>query len=430
MARPSKHRRAVSFADEPEPSRASGKRSAEMAEVRGGTGIDISALGIVPRDSGEGRTDADTSLPAFKRPRLADPEASTEECHLRTPSPDSTAEHPIPPQTPPPSHQGIPPDNSKTPVIDSDFFAHPPTFVKSTARSHRRTLSEQADLPYPFFATTPKPSEPRSPTTDAPASASRQRTTMSQVPTVMLTPGRKRTQGVAPMSTSRAVSDAHKELSTITEEVAGPAGPSSTETGTATATATAPTRDRVSSADFGTPSRMFGPALSSRGTSVPISPPRLSPSPSIGEREAFTYTPFPPVPRRDSASLAAEIHRATPQATPMSHSALGPSMFGAEIVAPRTPPRRPMTMPLSPGQEYMDLALHGLPSPTPARTRPSSGGAGMMEDESPSAFATPGHRTLLGTERYRDTRFGDAPVLSWGTPSVDLGANTPRTSFP
>jgi hypothetical protein len=55
----------------------------------------------------------------------------------------------------------------------------------------------------------------------------------------------------------------------------------------------------------------------------------------------------------------------------------------------------------SPRREYMDIALNGLTG------------------ESPSAMATPSSRTLLGTERYRDTRFGDEPFVAWSLPSVD-----------
>jgi hypothetical protein len=59
----------------------------------------------------------------------------------------------------------------------------------------------------------------------------------------------------------------------------------------------------------------------------------------------------------------------------------------------------------SPAREFMDMAMHG-PKHSPTDT--------------------PGHRTLLGTERYRDTRFGDLPTVQWGTPSVDMESATPR----
>lgn len=65
---------------------------------------------------------------------------------------------------------------------------------------------------------------------------------------------------------------------------------------------------------------------------------------------------------------------------------------------------------LSPAREYMDVALNGL-----------SGHCA-----SSSIIPIPSVRTLLGTERYRDTRFGDEPIVPWGTPTaVDFGPPTP-----
>lgn len=62
----------------------------------------------------------------------------------------------------------------------------------------------------------------------------------------------------------------------------------------------------------------------------------------------------------------------------------------------------------SPAREYMDVALNGL--------------AGSCK----SSSAYPSVRTMLGTERYRDTRFGDEPIVSWGSPSIiDFGPPTP-----
>lgn len=66
----------------------------------------------------------------------------------------------------------------------------------------------------------------------------------------------------------------------------------------------------------------------------------------------------------------------------------------------------------SPSRDFMDIALHGY------------------TDESPSARPphTPAHRTLLGTERYRDNKYGDLPFFSLATPGegeMDFG-ETPR----
>lgn len=111
-----------------------------------------------------------------------------------------------------------------------------------------------------------------------------------------------------------------------------------------------------------------------------MSPPTLSPSPAIGG-DNFTYTPLPP-PRP-----------ATPLATT--------SKAGAGKVNEQKA--------FSPAREYMNIALNGLTNPS----------------DSPSAFATPSSRTMLGTERFRDTRFADEPVVPWASPKVDLGPDTP-----
>jgi hypothetical protein len=115
---------------------------------------------------------------------------------------------------------------------------------------------------------------------------------------------------------------------------------------------------------------LYPPARSRDRTTTP---PRLSPSPSITER-AFQHPQYP--------------------------------SRGSSLV-PQGPRSRQSS---APAREYMDVALHGLP----------------MQADSPSALATPGHRTILGTERYRDTRFGDVPVLNWGSPSVDFGTTPQR----
>ncbi|ORY24704.1 hypothetical protein BCR39DRAFT_546355 [Naematelia encephala] len=257
---------------------------------------------------------------------------------------------PVLPRTPSPSHQGIPLDNSRTPVV-SDFFAPPPPFASSS-----KQRGNPSELPYPVFTTTPKPSEPTSPTLDAPPSASRARANLNHGFT-SLTPGRLPTRA---QHAPRAVSEAHVELATITESPENPV-------------ATSFAQRRVTSLDTrSTPTKMFpGGNLGS--------PSRLSPSPSIGDSDGFRYTPFPAPPR---------------SAVKAQRPAVQPGEARNE----------------EPAREYMSIALHGLENRT----------------DSPSALATPGHRTLLGTERYRDTRFGDVPMLQWGTPGVDIwGSGTP-----
>lgn len=298
----------------------------------------------VVEDEGDSRVSSEPHTPRQPAPMII----------FKTPSIPMESRQPtietILPRTPSPGHQGFMPDMSRTPRITSDYFDNDPPHHPSQP------------LPYPIFATTPKaPAEPRSPTGDAPPSITRGRANIGVHQ--MLTPGR--TPGRNPKSTTRAVSDAHDELATITESPGNP-------------TATVVAQRRVTSLDIGlsTPG-LFGPSLASATSS----PPRLSPSPSIGE-DGFRYTPFPNNPKRLNAPATLSMH---------------------------TPPKRTK----SPAKEYMSVALHGLPMPS---------------GESPGMMATPGHRTMLGTERYRDTRFGDVPVVQWSTPGVDLfGSSTPRS---
>ena len=267
------------------------------------------------------------------------------------------------PRTPSPSHQGTPPDNSKTPsAFGPDFFADLPRPIATPDKRH-----PSAELVYPVFATTPKPHEPRSPTLDAPPSASRSRANYGNIS--MLTPGRVQRAGSAP----RAVSQAHMDLSTITEATEEPLLASVA-------------RQRTIS-DEPTPADLLGPSLA-RDRDATLTPPRLSPSPSIADSH-FSQVPLP---------------HASGRKVSLQTRGTG-----------TTPPR--MRAGSSPAREYMEVALRGLNNP----------------NESPSALATPGHRTMLGTERYRDTRFGDVPMPApaWPSPRVDLmstpGAGSARS---
>lgn len=245
--------------------------------------------------------------------------------------------------TPSPSHQGTSDDMSRTPGVEASVTG----------------------LPFPIFATTPKPREPHSPTLDAPPSASRQRAWSSSALPRMLTPGRKRVEP-AP----RAVSQAHMDLTTITE---------SDE---------APVMRRLATPPVVAP--LYPASLSRDGT---ITPPRLSPSPSITESR-FQH---PTLPTRGS-SLA-------PVGT------TGANMTSAGTSTAGTSRARKAS---TPAREYMEVALHGL---------------GVTSDSSRSQTQTPSHRTILGTERYRDTRFGDIPVVAWGSPGVDFGPATPQVNL-
>jgi len=126
------------------------------------------------------------------------------------------------------------------------------------------------------------------------------------------------------------------------------------------------------------PASFFGPILMRKDRT--LTPPALSPSPSIGG-DNYTFTPMP------LPTMAAS----DPNPTARREGAKTPPT----CVAP------------SPRREYMDVALNGL------------------VNDSPGAIATPNSRTLLGTERYRDTRFGDEPFVPWTSPTVDCGLETP-----
>lgn len=334
------------------------------------------------------------SSPATKRARIdtTEEEEDSDAMLPHTPSPPNTA---AAPRTPSPGHQGVMTDNSRTPGISADF-SPPPQF---SARKSRHGDDDEEDdrmgeIPYPLFATTPRPSEPRSPTLDAPPSANRYRLGHARAAT--LTPGRRK-----PSPAPRAVSEAHKELSTITE---------SDEPSFQISLA----RRRVASEH--TPTRLVPAAL--RGSSVPVSPPQLSPSPSIGasDREGgFTYTPFPPVPRAVRAQSTLSNSSIAPKAEPLSR---GNSAFHSRPTEQVAEDQEDEELDevedrhrdVSPLMDYMDVATYGL-----------------LGTDSLGQMNTPNHRTLLGTERYRDTRFGDVPMVSWGSPSVDLGPNTPAS---
>jgi hypothetical protein len=236
------------------------------------------------------------------------------------------AESSFDPRTPSPAHQGIQPDMSKTPVIDPDFFSHGPTFAASSSSQRRRSLSDTEGLPFPFFATTPKPpGEPRSPTLDAPPSASRGRVAKALVPPI-LTPGRPKWQkGHARRPsdpTPRAVSQAHMELSTITE--ASPEGHLTAGLGLEVITQQSDSAGPTGSTGIGFPSAprinfpsdqptatslvtdLLGPALSgTRSRGGTSTPPCLSPSPSITESHSRFIPSAAGYPSRQARTVSA-----------------------------------------------------------------------------------------------------------------------------
>lgn len=217
---------------------------------------------------------------------------------------------------------------------------------------------------------------------------------------------------------------------------------------------------------------LLGPEL---GQAQASTPPALSPSPSIGGTD-FSYTPFlarPPVSvsavgsKQPPSTSTSNTH---PTSTTTSKSALNTPKPGHDWSRynwsrsatvtnsssstllqpedPTTPPEQiggvgaanrssskidndndsklaPPPTTSGTGNDYMDIALNGLPSLTSNVNRHQNspgdgGGLGGGSAGSDLTF-TPGPRTLLGTERYRDTRFGDLDLGSWASPRVDLG---------
>jgi len=305
---------------------------------------------------------------------------------------------PIPPKTPSPGHQGQRPDNSKSPLIDgSTYFTQLPNFSPSDNPDPNIPIlgsSSNTGL-YPMYATTPRPSDAPliSPTIDAPPSASRARLVGSGIPPLnlmSLTPSRKRSADRMTPGAIRAVSDAHHELSNITEDDRHHFSITSV-------------RRRVASAE-----PHLGAGISIRDRSeTPGELRGLSPSPDIPDSAGF----------KKPNNLPSRLSKNRREG--------------------------------SQSREYMKIALHGLPTPSPVDTgmedrnerdeiglgfldqhSPTSGlgrSAGNMGrvDMTPEKRGGSGHRTLLGTERWRDTRFDDVPVVQWSTPRVDLGPGTP-----
>lgn len=308
------------------------------------------------------------SASPHKSPRTPSPGRSSSQGVFKTPElPASMMKHlqsqPIlAPKTPSPGHQGLLPDNSATPgfATDSNYFAGlPPTITDSSSRRK----NGEVNLPFPLFATTPRPVAPTSPTTDAPPSTSR-RARADSSSSQMMTPGRRPT---------RTVSHAHMELSTVTED------PSFS-----IPSASPPSRPRSTEAIDNLPPipgttqhiPLFGPELALDKSDRP---PSLSPSPSITETR-FSSLPFPSKKKPISA----------------------PSALG-------------QTSPLIPTQSALPGRMTANTVDTTPPCHAGAAGLGMM---------TPGHRTMLGTESYRDTRFGDLPVMmAWGTPEMP---DTPR----
>lgn len=193
---------------------------------------------------------------------------------------------------------------------------------------------------------------------------------------------------------------------------------------------------------LGQHSLLAPPALISRGSRAG------SERPAVLSR-AFTQSP-PPRPRSASAMYRSSYGRSV-SASSSRHASPLPSTIIPTEAAPQV---------RSASADYMRIAMFGLESasldsidyadnPLQTDTLPDVTGDPAAEDREagPSTgtgmsagvtaerrrwrevdeVVTPGHRTLLGTERYNDTRFGDIPVGMWAQPKIDFG--TPGGSF-
>ena len=211
-----------------------------------------------------------------------------------------------------------------------------------------------------------------------------------------------------------------------TPRPANPAGAGTSTTSTGTGTG----MKRVISTDYAFPPHLRLGEFDTEGSAGGA--PRLSPSPSITENR-FASLPFPRPGAPGTGGLASghghghghAKHRSISATTTASnasftsdhsahsiHSVASAHSALTEISERSERSRSRSVRSSSPSRDFMDIALHGF------------------ADESPSAQAphTPAHRTLLGTERYNDTKYGDVPLVSWGTPGegmLDFG-ETPR----
>lgn len=440
-----------------------------------------------------------SSSPSSKSPRTPSPGKSsshadqdmfqTPQLPTSVPKQQSTLAFSQPARTPSPGHQGVLPDYSATPGFanDASYFAGLPMTGTITGRfrGHGHKGDTDEPLPFPLFATTPRPAAPTSPTTDAPPSTIRRKRAHSGVnPSLLLTPGRR---------PSRTVSHAHMELSSVTESpkaavdtaVTANDGPGDAskaihetpapDSDAALATPVRPSRPevpeppspphppvplksarkappvtahrRIESVTFAQaplPLLGLGPELASEVGAGDV--PRLSPSPSITETR-FSTLAFPTnrnAPRSVSVSaptlgtsptLAAGGSRSTATEHIMSQdNAAGESVQSrsSPIPSPAVIARDFYTPPQLQNRKASKIDS-AAPAPAPTTPKPvASSSADALQGEEDlgglgfgiSANAglgmtTPGHRTMLGTESYRDTRFGDQPMtMSWGTPEM------------
>ncbi|WVQ71279.1 hypothetical protein IAR50_000805 [Cryptococcus sp. DSM 104548] len=431
---------------------------------------------------GEPASDASTS-DAQSQPRTPSPRqapSSFPPSFFAQPAlpPAPSAQTSVLPRTPSPSRQGIVPDNSQTPRPPSDWRAQyeyaPETGPLRTPYNIERT---------PEFATTPEPPlrGDVSPSFDNGGLGGK----LTPGPTVLnlrSTPDLPDEEDFAPSGMALSTVT---DLERIDESEELPPSRQTSPASHLRAQAHAVLGLGVG----GTPSS-GSPKPHSRSISVPnqpttpsllgqhslLAPPAFiartragSERPSFSAR-AQTHSP-PPRPRSASA-----VHRPSHggsgpgRRTPSGSRHASPALLATVIPTTEKDESRGR----SASADYMRIAKYGFetslnsigdsdlspkdlrvyrPTPTASSALPppssstsfppdssdpdhnpgSSAGAGagagaerrrwIKNDE----VATPGQRTLLGTERYNDTRFGDMPVEFWAQAGADLG--TPGTPF-
>ncbi|KIR30620.1 hypothetical protein I309_00758 [Cryptococcus deuterogattii LA55] len=394
--------------------------------------------------------------------------------------PSSSASRPVSllSRTPSPSRQGVVPDNSQTPRLPFEWRA--PEFCSRTGTPLRTPFTIERT---PEFATTPEPpmmsmspsggtlgskltpgrtpvhlrgSTPDRSDEDVKAEGSTSASTSGQAPSragegislSAVTELERIDEGeeLAPSPPVQHVSPSSQLRFPVIKPHPGlgvglTGSPSSGSPKLIRRSISQPNQSATSSV-LGQHSLLAPPALISRGSRAG------SERPAVTSR-AFTQSP-PPRPRSASAMYRTSYGRSVSAAS-SRHALPLPSTIIPTETAPQV---------RSASADYMRIAMFGLegasldsidftddPSQTDAlpdvRDDPAAeeGEAGPSTGAGTSAgvtaerrrwrkvdeVVTPGHRTLLGTERYNDTRFGDIPVGMWAQPNNDFG--TPGRPF-
>ncbi|WVO13062.1 hypothetical protein L204_100672 [Cryptococcus depauperatus] len=353
------------------------------------------------------------------------------------------------PRTPPPSRQGVVSDNSQTPRL--------PTEWRQTGDASKAISLHDQDGPE--FSTTPEP------------------------PTRNVSPSREGSMVGARPAFGRAPSNLSRSTPDCDEEEKGPG-----RDGESILPRITMDLERIEEDEETLPSRMVASSTtqlrfpakkppSSLGLSIGI---LGSASPKPGRRAIsqpnqsttsslpFQHSLASPAligrtlhvdSERPSPSTSAQTHsplrsqltlaphkQSQNRDTPFHNSSRYASSLPGTIIPTEEAPRVQ-----SASADYMRIAMYGLEGASlDSIDIPSTSTLPDLIEEGPMAegsngsnrggreaerhkwrkvdeVVTPGQRTLLGTERYNDTRFGDIPVGMWAQPKIDFG--TPGTPF-